>query len=69
MFKHRGAYPITPSNTHILSLITSLSKPTLVANIGWCATYSETRFPRWEIVPKVVAVDEMDFDLDEETYP
>lgn len=69
MLKSRTAYPITDTNAHILGLISGFGRQTLEANPGWYATFSESRIPRWQIVPKQIALEEMEFEVDTESYP
>lgn len=69
MLQINTAYPITESNAHVLSHLTGQPKKMLLANVGWCATYSTNRVPYWQIVPRDVAVYDMGFMIDEVTYP
>jgi len=69
MLQNRTAYPITATNIYALAAITGQPLDVMTANIGWCATYSQFRYPRWMIVPESHAVFEMEFTVDRETYP
>lgn len=69
MLEHYTAYLITPTNTNVLSHLSGFPRPTLEANLGWCATYDETQRRRWGIVPAYTAVQIMAFNLDTTTYP
>ena len=69
MLKTNTAYPITPTNGNVLSHLSGRPLKELVANVGWCATYSESRYPRWMIVPTFVALQTMEFEVDAVAYP
>lgn len=68
MLTTRTAYPITKSNMFTLSFLSGLPINIFAANVGWCATYSEVRLPRWGIVPRSVVNVDNYFFIDEESY-
>ena len=69
MLQTQTAYPITETNASTLHHISGIDLKTFEANLGWCATFSEYRFPRWMIVPISVAVFDMEFEIDNVSYP
>lgn len=69
MLKSMTAYPITETNAHTLSHISGIELRTYLANLGWCATYAENRYPRWQIVPESVAMYDMHYPIDTLSYP
>lgn len=69
MLKTQTAYPITETNANILHHISGIELKTFTANLGWCASFSEYRFPRWMIVPMSVALFDMHFEVDVISYP
>lgn len=69
MLESNTAYPITVTNVNVLSHLSGKTPNLLMANIGWCATYSENRVPRWMIVPKSSAVKDMGFAVNVDTFP
>ena len=69
MLQTRHAYPITENNAHLLSLISGKSADLLNTKIGWYATFSESRFPRWQLVQKKKQIEEDGFTIDTTSYP
>lgn len=69
MLKHLTAYPITETNAQTLSNISGFPLAHITANIGWVATYDETRNSRWGIVPESFAKIALDMDIDTTSYP
>jgi hypothetical protein len=70
MLKHKTAYRITAYNYRYLSFISGFDIQTMTANLGWFATYSETRKGcRWQIVPRSVIEEKMlDFSIEEDAF-
>lgn len=56
MLTHNTAYPITEESARTLSNISGFDLKTVIANTGWCMTYSETEFRRWGILPVSTAI-------------
>ena len=69
MLPTQAAYPNTETNADTLHHISGIDLRTFTANIGWCASFSEYRRPRWMIVPMIVAVEDMRFEIDYDSYP
>lgn len=70
MLKHNTAYRITAYNYHFLGIISGLGSETMKNNLGWFATYSETRRGnRWHVVPRTVVEEEMlTFAIEEDAF-
>lgn len=68
MLKHNTAYRITVFNVQTICNISGLTKETLLANLGWYAIYSETRQPRWALVPRSIVDDNPIFDIEEDAW-
>jgi len=70
MLQHLTAYPITETNAHTLSHLSGLPLAAFTANIGWCAAYSETSYPRWQLFPKsVLGLPQFPYNTDTVSYP
>lgn len=70
MLTHLTAYPITPTNAQTLSILSGLPLKTLSSNIGWCAAYSETSSPRWQVFPKsLLGLPQFPYNTDVVSYP
>lgn len=69
MLESNTAYLITPTNINILCHLSGKTPSVLMANIGWCAVYSEDSPIRWMLMPKATATKFMKYRFDEETYP
>ena len=67
MIKHLTAYPITETNIQTLCNITGFSKRDLKPALGWCVTYNEVKYHRWDIVPREFVPPI--FDVDTTSYP
>ena len=68
MLKHKTAYPITTASARTLSNISGFPLKDVEANIGWVATYDETKRRRWGIVPESFAIITLEMDIDRESY-
>lgn len=69
MLESDTAYLITVTNINVLSHLSGKSHSLLLANVGWYATYSENRTPRWMIVPKSCVAQDMGFKVDLHAFP